>query len=312
MSQKCALFIDARNLMYRAIFASKKPQYKFRPQHPFTIMLHFMSGWVNRFKPSSVNIFWDAKRSTLWRKKIFPGYKDKSDKYAIDIKDDLINIQIVAKDMFPYLGCKQFNKDYMEADDLIYAACKTVAPHNVVVCSSDSDYKQLAFRMSHVKCFDPMRETFMEPENYDPVVQKALCGDNSDMINGYAGIGPVKSKAMAKSSKDRIEYLNKHGWSLYVRNLLLIDLSLCPELLKNQLYIQRAIENIPVFDKNKLLALAQKYKINGFATEFNRFGAQFKKLTVQDDESSPDEEDSIPDNINDTPDDGSGVWHDQE
>jgi 5'-3' exonuclease len=239
-----------------------------------------MCGWIDRFKPESVNIFWDAKRSTLWRMKIFDGYKDKPDKYTLDIKDELISTQLAAKAMFSYMGCRQFNKDHMEADDLIYATCKVLAPSPIVVCSSDSDYKQLAFRMSHVKCFDPMKETFMEETNYDPVIQKALCGDTSDRINGYDGIGPVKSTAMAKSSKDRAIFLARVGMSPFIRNMLLIDLSLCPELLKNQLYVQKILDTQPIFDKNKLFDLARKYKVSGFVTEYSRLAAKFRQFAA--------------------------------
>jgi 5'-3' exonuclease len=240
-----------------------------------------MVSWIDRFKPESVNIFWDAKRATLWRMKIFAGYKDKSaDKHAIDIKDELISTQLAAKAMFAKMGCRQFSKEHMEADDLIYAACKILAPSPVIICSSDSDYNQIVFRMPHVRCFDPMKEHFIQQVNYDPVIQKALCGDVSDRINGYVGIGPVKSTAMAKSSKDRAEFLSKKGIALFVRNMLLIDLSLCPELLKNQLYTQRVLDIPPVFDKNELFNLARKYKVNGFVTEYNRLAARFKQFAI--------------------------------
>jgi 5'-3' exonuclease len=256
-------------------------------------MLRFMTGWLDRFKPTSVNIFWDAKRSTLWRNKIFTEYKVKpDDKYTIDIRDELISTQLTAKAMFAYMGCRQFSKDHMEADDLIYAFCKTIAPSPAVICSSDSDYKQIVFRMPHIQCFEPMREIFLEKPDYDPVIQKALCGDKSDCVNGYMGIGPVKSTAMAKSSKDRAEYLSHAGMKLFVRNMLLIDLSLCPELLKNQLYVQRIIDTNPVFDKDELFSLARKYKVGGFVTEYSRLAARFKQLTHPE---AKDDKDSEPD-----------------
>ena len=293
MASNCALLVDARNLMYRAIFASRKPSAQYQHQHSFTIMLRFMVGWIDRFKPSSVNIFWDAKRATLWRKKIFPTYKDKPDNYAIDIKDELISTQMAAKAMFAQMGCRQFGKDCMEADDLIYAVCKVMAPSPIVICSSDSDYKQIVFRMPHVQCFEPMRETFLESCDYDPVIQKALCGDKSDVVDGYVGIGPVKSTAMAKSSKDRAEFLAKAGIKLFVRNMLLVDLSLCPDLLKNQLYVQRVLDTKPVFDKNQLFDLARKYKVSGFVTEYNRLAARFRQFATQPE--VPDDTDSEPD-----------------
>jgi 5'-3' exonuclease len=266
--------------MYRAIFAGRKPQAKFQHQHSFTIMLRFMVNWLDRFRPESVNVFWDAKRSTLWRMKIFEGYKDKPEKHTIDIKDELISTQLAAKAMFAQMGCRQFSKNNMEADDLIYAACKVLAPSPVIICSSDSDYNQIVFRMPHVRCFDPMKETFVQQVNYDPVIQKALCGDTSDRINGYEGIGPVKSTAMAKSSKDRAEFLSRVGIQLFVRNMLLIDLSLCPDLLKNQLYVQRILDTEPVFSKSELFDLARKYKVGGFVTEYSRLAARFKQLVT--------------------------------
>jgi 5'-3' exonuclease len=279
MESGSVLLVDARNLMYRAIFASKKSSAQYQHQHPFTIMLRFMAGWLEKFKPSSINIFWDAKRSSLWRKKIFESYKDKPEnRYILDIRDELISTQIAAKAMFAYLGCRQFSKDGMEADDLIYAVCKVMAPTPIIICSSDSDYKQIVFRMKHVRCYEPMHEAFMEDVDYDPVIQKALCGDTSDCINGYVGIGPVKSTAMARSNKDRAEFLSKTGITLFIRNMLLIDLSLCPKLLNNQLYVQRVLDTQPVFDKNELFTLARKYKISGFVTEYNRLGARYKQF----------------------------------
>jgi 5'-3' exonuclease len=126
-----------------------------------------------------------------------------------------------------------------------------------------------------------MKESFIQQVNYDPVIQKALCGDISDRINGYEGIGPVKSTAMAKSSKDRAAFLERTGIQLFVRNMLLIDLSLCPGLLKNQLYVQRVLDTTPVFDKNELFDLARKYKVNGFVTEYNNLAAKFKQFVAQ-------------------------------
>ena len=197
---------------------------------------------------------------------------------------------MAAKAMFAYFGCRQFSKSCMEADDLIYAACKVLAPEQIIICSSDSDYQQISFRMAHVRCFDPMRESFIPVGDFDPVIQKSLCGDSSDMINGYVGIGPVKSTAMARSSKDRAEYLSKAGMALFIRNMLLIDLSLCPELLKNQLYVQKILDTQPVFDKNELFNLARKYKVGGFLTEYNTFSQRFKQLAATNGQGIKDSE----------------------
>ena len=288
-----ALLVDARNLMYRAIFANKKGQNQGQSQnlHHFTVMLRFMTSWIERFKPSSVNVFWDARRDTLWRRKVYPGYKLRDEsKYSVDIKDDLIYTQAAAKDIFRFLGVRQFDKKCMEADDLIYAACKVLAPAPVVVCSSDSDYQQVSFRMQHVKCFDPMEQKFSEAVDYDPAIAKALAGCKTDVVPGYTGIGPVHSVRLARCLNDRLEFLraerpiykarqsDESGPSIFIRNLLLVDLSLCPDLLKNQLYVQHILGYKPVFDKSQAMELAHHHKVNGLMTEFDRSAGRFKYL----------------------------------
>ena len=282
------LLVDARNLMYRAIFANKKGGGQI---HHFTVMLRFMTGWIERFRPSAVCIFWDAKRETLWRRKVYEFYKVRDDsKYAVDIKEDLIYTQAAAKAIFEFLGVRQFEKPTMEADDLIYATCKILAPKPSIICSSDSDMRQIAFRMPHVKCFDPMNQVFTEDTDYDPAVQKALEGDSTDVVPGYTGIGPVKSEKMARCLEERLEFLaasrpadkkrgsDESGPKIYIRNLLLVDLSLCPELLKNQLYAQFRFGVKPVFDKKQAMDLAHKHKVNGFMTEFDKTASRFRYL----------------------------------
>jgi len=294
------LLVDARNLMYRAIFANRKEQKSGARLHHFTVMVRFMWGWLDKFKPSGVCVFWDAKKNTIWRKKILADYKVRNENELFeDIKDDLIYTQVSAKAMFAEMGVWQFSKDHMEADDLIYSACRTLSPRELIIVSTDKDYEQVIFRMQNVRLWNPMvdsgRGKFIGATDHDPAVAKALAGDKSDKVPGYSGIGPVKSAKMARNLREREEFLRNHdgclpqqkpvctvcgglGRKVFIRNLLLIDLSLNPELLKNDLYVQRVLVNRPKFNKAQIKAMAKKHKIAGLVGEYDRVIVPFKLL----------------------------------
>jgi len=302
MSSSPILLVDARNLMYRAIFANKKEQGA--RIHHYTVMMRFMWGWLDKFKPVAVGVFWDAPKKTLWRKKILDEYKVRNEtEYFEDIRDDLIFTQAAAKAVFAHLGVWQFDKKHMEADDLIYSACRVLAPKQIIIISTDSDYEQVVFRMQNVQLWNPMADSgrgkFVAAPDHDPAVAKALRGDKSDKIPGYTGIGPVKSQKMARNLREREEFLNSHvncpaalkndppeicpvcgggGRAVFVRNLLLIDLSLNPEVLKNDLYVERTLVKRRKFDKEGVKAAAKKHKVSGLLGEYDRIIVPFKLI----------------------------------
>ena len=286
MSSSPILLIDARNLMYRAIFANKKDQRHGARIHHFTVMIRFMWGWLDKFKPSAVCMFWDAPKNSLWRKKLSAEYKVRNEnEYFDDIKDDLILTQAAAKAAFSHMGVWQFAKDRMEADDLIYSACRVLSPKQLIIVSTDGDYEQVAFRMQNVRLWNPMSDSgkgkFFGAPDYDPAIAKALAGDKSDRVEGYRNIGPVKSAKMARNLIEREEFLDEHDRKVFIRNLLLVDLSLNPELLKNDLYISRVLSQVPKFDKDEVKAMARKHKISGLIGEYDRIIVPFKLLLEQ-------------------------------
>ena len=300
MSSAPILLVDARNLMYRAIFANKKEQRHGARLHHFTVMIRFMWGWLDKFKPSAIGVFWDAPKNTLWRKKIFAEYKVRNENELFeDIRDDLVFTQAAAKAIFAELGVWQFGKARMEADDLIYSACRTLSPRELIIVSTDKDYEQVIFRMQNVRLWNPQvdkgRGKFLGAPVHDPAISKALAGDKSDKIAGYRGIGPVKGDKMARNLREREEFLRNHdgcspqqevvcpvcsglGRKMFIRNLLLIDLALNPELLKNDLYVQRVLNERPTFSKEQVKAMAKKHKIAGLIGEYDRIIVPFKLL----------------------------------
>jgi len=279
---KPILLVDGRNLMYRAIFANKNGK-GYSKAHHFVVMLRFMWGWLDKFQPCAVNVFWDAPRKSVWRRKVFPGYKNRDGKkYRDDIKDDLIITQAAARAIFAHMGVRQYKKKGMEADDLIYSACRVLSPSPIIICSSDKDYEQIVFRMTNVRHYDPMKEKFTGAPDYDPALAKALAGDTSDTIDGYEGIGPVKSGKLARSVTDLEEFLEARGKEPYIRNRLLVDMALCPYLLKNDLYVRKVLASHTSFDKKVIMAEGKKHRVGGLASEFSRIVGPFKLLLEND------------------------------
>ena len=274
------LIIDVRNALYRAIYAHKAEIARGKkPVHPFVILLRLMSSWLNYHKPKTVHMFWDAPRKEVWRKKILESYKNReNNQYIVDISEDLRQMTSICQDIFKYMNVRQFEKSKMEADDLIYTAISIIHPDPTVIISTDSDMIQIPYRYSSCTLYDPKKEVEVLPPDYNPVLFKALKGDKADNIPGYRGIGPKKALKLSYDSRALQEYLQTADKRVYNWNLLLIDLSLCPRILNNTIYIRKKIAEPITFDRVRLLELIKEHKIEGLLAEFNDLVVIFQRL----------------------------------
>ncbi len=273
------VLIDARNILYRAIYASKSDNRYQIKYHSLVLLLRQMSNIMNRISPTHVHIFWDAPRDTVWRRQILPTYKDRATSmYVEDISEDLKMLTNVARDIFDHLNLRQYSKDHMEADDLIYAATVVLHPEKSVIVSSDSDMTQIPYSYNSSSVFDPQSMSYVDVPEISPVEMKSIVGDKSDHIPGYYGIGPVKGKTLIESKKHLQEFLHLKGRDTYHRNLLLTDLSLCPRLLANRLYVQKVMSKSVHFDKDMINAKIKEHKIVGLDTEYANLIPPFTKL----------------------------------
>jgi len=274
------LLVDGKNCLYRAIFANQKSDSK---QHHMTVMLRFMRSWMLQFNPKDVFVFWDAPRADVWRRKILTTYKDRSGEYTQNVEEDVQSMLITAKEMFSHMNIRQFSRPTMEADDLIYSACRVLSPTPLVICSSDSDYIQIPYKMNNVRVFEPRQGKIIEPEQYDPAVQKALMGCKTDVVEGYDGIGKVKSAKLASDSMARSQFLKNTGRLMFARNMLLVDLSLCPKLLENDLYIMAVLNEAITYSKDTIIGLIQKHKLTGLISEIHDLVVPYKALSKTED-----------------------------
>lgn len=279
MSSK-VLLVDARNALYRAIYAVKADRKHTIKYHYFVVFLRQLSSWMSRFNPSSVHIFWDAPKTKVWRRLVLKTYKDRpNSQYVEDISEDLAITTKVAMEILPYMNVRQYFKAQMEADDLIYAAVNVVHPRDSIIISTDSDMVQIPFVYPTVEAWDPKKQKNMPVPHINPAAQKALMGDKADTIDGYMGIGPKKSAAMLEEPDTMQTFLQTKGSRLYYQNLLLIDLSLCPRLLANRKYVWSTMQKPITWDKKKIDELIGKYKVMGFMSEETDLLPPFLRLS---------------------------------
>lgn len=273
------LLVDARNTLYRAIHGVKVDRRPIKP-HYFVAFMRIFARWIMDHGPDSVHVFWDAPRKTVWRRKILSDYKDRSQQqhYMEDITEDLAKTTNIAMSMFEHMGVRQYLKERMEADDLIYAAVSLLHPSKSIIVSTDKDMIQIPFVFESSTVYNPKKHEFEDLPDVHPVYQKALTGDKSDNIEGYYGIGPAKSRAMLQNQDSLIEFFEIKGKKRFIRNCALIDLSINPKLFENKVYVYEEMLKPIKFDKSKIMELASKYRVAGVGAEYHDIILPFSKL----------------------------------
>jgi len=282
-----ALLIDARNALYRSIYAVRADHRPGPKYHYFTIFLRQLSKWIRTLDPSSIHVFWDAPRETTWRRMILPTYKDRSSSNFVEgIAEDLAMTTNVAKMFFPHMGVRQYERKQMEADDLIYTAVSILHPQRSIIVSTDSDMMQIPYRFNSCSVFDPTEMQMVPVPTVNPVYLKSLVGDNADSIKGYYGIGPKKGQALLEDQNGLHEFLKTKGAKTFHLNMLLIDLSLCPRLLSNTIYMHKKLVQPISFSVDEINKLTMTHKVNGIPQEFSDLIFPFRDIATQNCELS--------------------------
>lgn len=206
------------------------------------------------------HIFWDCPRSDTWRRKVSESYKANRD----NNKDPEIGEMIgkcfkVLFEAIPNLGMFNHYVDKLEADDLINAFVSAYHPIDSVILSSDSDLLQLPYRFYSTRVLHP-EKGFLDRPLINPVYQKCLIGDKSDNIDGYRGIGPVKSTNLLKSFEDFYKFVSADP-KTFLFNLSLVDLSMCPLQMRAQYSIVRCLGSGLKFNLGDARSIFANYKM---------------------------------------------------
>lgn len=302
MKEYTHLLIDGRNVLYRALFAELKylrpGEYAREPKNGsiFKAFLKFIRDYQKKFGPKEVHIFWDDKSKNLWRRQKYSEYKCNRKHVTEGMPELLSKYYNLSLIVFENMGIKQYLRDGQEADDLIYSFCK-VTDEPCCLLSSDSDLKQIRQRMPNVDIYSPMAKDNYEPvgiPDFDITLQKALMGDSSDNISGYAGIGEKRAAALARDPKALEEFFvsekaivideNKNkvkiGKTLFESNLELVDLSKSPFMDENIEYVKWVKSRDVVYNHSELLRVLRKYKMDSVLEDVHTICIPFANLTI--------------------------------
>jgi 5'-3' exonuclease len=258
------ILIDGKNLTYKAIFASLDKITRKPKVDPLIIAFRMMCKWRRIYKPSNWYIFWDVPRERLWRKKLYPAYKDGRSKSFIT-KDELNIIVSSFSTIFISLchnmKMTQLIRDQNEADDLMYAYVKEFQERETLIVSSDGDMTQALMKYNNVKLHDPKNKDTMyeEKPEYDPVIVKCLAGDTSDNIDGYRLVGDITAKKIIREGKLEA-FLAEKGREMFDFNRQLVDLELNSHIQDNMKYV-RSVKVNEKFDLKAINAIIDKYSL---------------------------------------------------
>lgn len=79
-----------------------------------------------------------------------------------------------------------------------------------------------------------------------------------------------------------VEFKRRGGCrSIFLRNMMLIDLAMCPYLPHNQVYVSRILGTHPEYAKERLLKAAQSHQAHEMLDEFVDVVAPFKKVNAE-------------------------------
>jgi hypothetical protein len=188
-----------------------------------------------------------------WRKQVFPYYKAnrKKNREASEIDwthvfECFNKVKQEIKDNFPY---RVIQVDSAEADDIIaslaseYGSEELNYGESILILSGDKDFIQLQV-YGNVKQYDPVRKKWInhnDPKKY--LFEQILKGDTGDGVpnvlsndNVFVTNGrqrPLTQKKIDKIYSDGGVLLDPVANRNFIRNKQLIDLSMIPESIKN-------------------------------------------------------------------------------
>jgi hypothetical protein len=184
-----------------------------------------------------------------WRKQIFPYYKanrkknrEESEINWTQVFEIFNKIKTEIKDNFPY---PVIQVDSAEADDIIASLVKcTNDGHKILILSGDKDFVQLQ-TYSNVKQYDPVRKKWINHDNPERfLLEHILKGDAGDGVPNVLSDDdtfvtdkrqkPLTQKKINKIYNDGAVLLDSTTDRNFMRNKHMVDLSMVPEGIKNE------------------------------------------------------------------------------
>lgn len=143
-------------------------------------LMEYVSGWFPSCNTSNFKIVSDSKKSTYWRKKLYPDYKENRKPSADERFNKLLYELKLRLQGQPFYVCQEV----LEADDIVATYARNTAYDKVTCISADSDFHQLTFYSRFVQ-ISPLKkevEVVSKREAIGTLVGKVLKGDPKDNI----------------------------------------------------------------------------------------------------------------------------------
>jgi 5'-3' exonuclease len=270
------MIVDLNNLVFAVRFAKiKTPTSRQRRESYVTELifketLAMIVRYANELKSDAIAIACDS--SNVWRKDIYPEYKANRD-HADIYYDEIIEAANLTKKFFKTCtNVAVFDVPRAEADDIIAVMCQESrrGVENIIL-SSDKDFVQLL--NDTTKLFSPIQRDWRRTENakYDLFV-KCIRGDSGDNIR--SAYPRVRETKLQKAWDDPytmanlMETVRKDGEKVaidYYRNSQLIDLSLQPQHLRNEIFSAISSPNQRKFGELKIMAFLGEHNLKKFS-----------------------------------------------
>ena len=195
------LLLDGYNLLYRARSGFKKGENPivfnfFRSIRPI----------VERFSPDKVYfVIEGVPKQRLESQASYKGNRVYHDRD--DFQRQKRKIIKILKEDFPVEVVR--HPDF-ECDDVIaYLVTEKHASDKCTIVSSDTDFIQLLNQRDDLDIFNPVSKKFIEKPGFDYVTWKALCGDKSDNIIGFQGVGDKTAQKLLEDNSALSAFLSE-------------------------------------------------------------------------------------------------------
>ncbi|MFV0380193.1 MAG: DNA polymerase I [Anaerorhabdus sp.] len=205
---KKMLIIDGNSVLYRAYYATFKARLMSTsngtPTNAVYTFIKMLDKITDSIKPDYFFVAFDAGKKTF-RNEMYSEYKSNRK----PTPDDLVVQFSIVREFLDSVGIKRFEKQNVEADDIIGTLAKKCKDISVSIVSSDKDLYQLVDEnisilstVKGVSNYDVINlDTLMEKNGILPFQVcevKALMGDKSDNIPGVPGIGEKNAVELIK------------------------------------------------------------------------------------------------------------------
>lgn len=220
------LLVDGFNLFIRSFAAN--PSMNDNGDHNGGVVgfLCSINKCIRDIQPTHVIVAWDGEGGSLRRKSLFKDYKDgrkprlnrEYDFETADVQKKSFKEQFfLLKDLLTFLPINVIDIKNIEADDVISFVSLFVlnSEDKKIIVSTDKDYFQLL--RPDVIIYNPIKKKYITSNevvtDYKVLVDnfiyiKALCGDKSDNIAGYKGIGEKTAVKLFPFLSEKISTIN--------------------------------------------------------------------------------------------------------